>query len=130
MLEHPNSSWEQKTTHLVDKSLCYGMSADGEKLSSANDKLVNIEKQLKSLPEAVQSHSADAVNLNLQNPQVNQNFNRFCKLCRTEGHTVMYCPRKQNQSNFQNQIIYRPRQKKVGDSSNRSFRLFQSNQNR
>ena len=52
MLEHPNTTWEQLTTHLINKDLCYAMSADGEEHSSSNDKLVNIEKELKSLQEA------------------------------------------------------------------------------
>ena len=129
MLEHPNTSWEQLTTHLINKDLCYAMSADGEEHSSSNDKLVNIEKQLKSLQEALQSHSVNAVNLNPQNPRMNQNFTRFCKICRMEGHTVMYCPRKRNQSNFQNQNLYRPRQNNVGEYPNRNFRPFQRNQN-
>ena len=102
MLEYPNTTWEQLTTHLINKDLCYAMSADGEGHSSSNDKLVNIEKQLKSLQEALQSHSVNAVNLNPQNPRMNQKFTRFCKICRREGHTIMYCPRKQNQSIFQN----------------------------
>ena len=54
MLEHSNTTWEQLTTHLINKHSCYAMSAGGEKLSSSNDKLVNIEKQLKSLQEALQ----------------------------------------------------------------------------
>ena len=77
MLQHPNTTWEQLTTHLINKDLCYAMSADGEEHSSSNDKLVNIEKQLKSLQEALQSHSVNAVNLNPQNPRINQKFTRF-----------------------------------------------------
>ena len=126
MLEHPNTTWEQLTTHLINEDLCFALSAYGEEFSSSINKLVNIEKQLKSLQEALQSHS---VNLNLQNPRMNQNFTRFCKLCRTEGHTVMYCPSKQNQSNFQNQNFYRRRQINFGEYSNRTFRPYQRNQN-
>ena len=129
MLEHPNTTWEQLTTHLIDKDLCYAMKADGEEYFSSNDNLVNFEKQLKSLQEALQSQNVNAVNLNPQNPQMNQNFTRFCELCQTEGHTVMYCPRKQNQSNFQNQNLYRPRQNTFGEYPNRNFRSFQRNQN-
>ena len=81
------------------------------------------------MQEALQSHSVYAVNLNTQNPQMNQIFTPFCKLCRTEGHTVMYSPRKQNQSNFQSQNFYRPDQNLFGDYSNRTFRPFQRNQN-
>ena len=94
MPEHPNTSWEQLTIHLINKDLCYAKSADAEEHSSLNDKLVNIENQLKKLQEALQSHSVNAVNLNPQNPRMNQNFTRFCKLRRGEGHTVMYCLRK------------------------------------
>ena len=129
MLEHPNTTWQQITTHLINKDLCYAMNADGVEHSSSNDKLVNIEKQLKSLPEALQSHSVNAVNLNPQNPRMNQNFTHFCKICQTEGHTVMYCPRKQNRSYFQNQNLYRPRQQNFGEHPNRNFRPFQRNQN-
>ena len=94
MPEHPNTTWEQLTTLLIKKDLCYAMSAAGEELSSSNGNLANIEKQLKSLQEALRSHSVNAVMLNLQNPRLNQNFTRSCKFCRKEGHTVMYCPRK------------------------------------
>ena len=80
MLEHPNTTWEQLFTHLINKDLCYAMSADGEEHSSSNDKLVNIENQLKSLQEALQSHSVNAVNQNPQNPRMNQNFTRFAKV--------------------------------------------------
>ena len=128
MLEHPNTTWEQSTTHLNNKDLCYPMSADGEEFSSSIDKLANSEKQLKSLQEALQSHIKNAVNLLPQDPQTNQIFTRFCKHCRTEGHTIMYCPRKQNQSNFQNQHFYRPRQNNFGEYSNRKFCAFQKNQ--
>ena len=112
MLEHPNTTWEQLATHLINKDLCYPMSADDEELSSLNERLVNIEKHLKSLQEALQSLNVNAVNLNPQYPRMNQKFTRFCKFCQTEGHTVLYCPKKQKQSNFQNQNFYRPRQKK------------------
>ena len=61
------------------------MRADGEEFSSSNDKLVTIEEQLKSLQEAFQSHSVNAVNLNPQNPQMNPNFTRFRKPGHTEG---------------------------------------------
>ena len=57
MLEHPNTIWEQLTTHLINNNLCYAISADVEELSSSNDKLVNSEKQLQSLQEALQSHT-------------------------------------------------------------------------
>ena len=63
------------------------MSADGEEFSSLNDKLVNIEKLLKSLQEALQLHSVNAVNLHPQNTRMNQNFTHSCKFCRTEGHS-------------------------------------------
>ena len=89
MLEHPNTTWEQITTSVVNKELCYAMSADGVEPSSLNDKPVNLEKQLKSLQEALPSHIVKAVNLNPQNPRLNQNFTRFCKFCRAEGHTVL-----------------------------------------
>ena len=128
MLEHPNTTWEQLTTHLITKHSCYAMKADDEELSSSNDKLVNIEKQLKGLQEALQSHSVNAVNLNPQNPRMNQNFTRFYKLCQTEVHTVMHCPRKENQPNFQNQNFYRPRQMNFGEHPNRNSRQFQRNQ--
>ena len=88
------------------------MSADGEELSSSNDKVVNIEKQLRSLQESLQSHSVKAVNLNPQKSRMNRSSTRFCKFFRTEGQTVIYCPRKQNQSSLQNHNYYRPRQKK------------------
>ena len=71
MLEHSNFTWEQLTNQLINKDLCYAMSADGKEISSSNDKLVNIEKQLKSLQEALQSHSTHAVNLNMRNSQMN-----------------------------------------------------------
>ena len=129
MFEHPNTTWELLTTHLINKDLCYAMSADGEELFSSNDKLVNNEKQLKCLQETLQSQSVNAVNINRQNAQLNQNFRHFCKLCQTEGHTVLYCPRKQSQSNFQNQIFYIPRQNNFGEYPNRNFRPFQKNQN-
>ena len=68
MLEHPNTTWEQLATHLINKNLCFAMSAYGAEPSSSKDKLVKIEKQLKSLQQALQSHSVNAVNLNPQNP--------------------------------------------------------------
>ena len=64
-----------------------------------------------------------------KNPWKNQNLTRFCQLCRTEGHTVMYCPGKQIQSNFQNQKFYRPRQNNFGEYSNRNFRPLHRNRN-
>ena len=68
VLEHPNITWEQLTTHLIKKDLCYTMSADGWARSSSNEKLVNVEKQLKSLQEGLQSHRVNAMNINPQNP--------------------------------------------------------------
>ena len=105
MLANPKITWERITTHLIKKYLSYAMSADGVEFSSLNDNFQNIEKQLKSVQEALQSHSVNALNLNSQNPWVNQSFTRFCKLCRTEWHTVMHSPRKQNQSNFHHQFF-------------------------
>ena len=102
VLEHPKSTWEEITIHLVNKDLCFAMSTDGQEISSSNHKMVSIEKQLRKLKEALQSHSVKAVNLNPQSLRMNQNFTRFCELCHTEGHTVMYCPKKRNQSIFEN----------------------------
>ena len=42
MLEHTKTTLEQLTTHLINKQSCYAMSADGDEISSSNDKLVNI----------------------------------------------------------------------------------------
>ena len=78
MLEHQNTTWQQLTTHLINKELCYAMSADSEELSSSMDEWVNIGKQLKSFQEALQSDSVNAVNINPQNPRRNQNFTQFC----------------------------------------------------
>ena len=68
MLENPKTTWERITAHLIKKYSSYAMSADGVEFSSLNDNFLNIEKQLKSLQEALQSHSVNALNLNSQNP--------------------------------------------------------------
>ena len=128
MLEHPGTTWEELKTHLINKDLCYAMSTDGES-SNSNSKLTNIETQLKELKESLQNQSINAVNLNPHNPRMNQNFTRFCKICRKEGHTMMYCWKRQNQTNFQNQNSNRQQQYNNGDYSNRNFRPPQGNQN-
>ena len=71
MLENPSTTWKQLTADLNNEDLCYAMSAEGEDLSSSNDKVVNIEKQLKSLQQALQSHSVNEKNLNRRNHRVN-----------------------------------------------------------
>ena len=130
MLEHPYTTWEQLTTHFISKDLCYAMvkSADGEEISFSNHKLINNEKQFKILQGALQSHRVNAVNLNPQNSPMNQNLTRFCKIYQTEGHTVLYCPRKQNHSNFR-KTFYRPQLNNFGEYSNRNFCPFQRNHN-
>ena len=64
MLEHLNTTSEQLTTHLINKDLCYALSAAGEEFCSSIGKLVGIDKQLKCLQEALELHSANALNLN------------------------------------------------------------------
>ena len=119
ILEHPNTTWDKLTTHLIiSKDLCNAMSADGEELSSSNDKLVNLEKQLRSLQEAFQSQSVNAVNLDPQNSRMKQNFTRFCKLCRTEGHTVMYCHKKTEPVKF-------PKPKFLSPTTHKLWRISQ-----
>ena len=98
-MEHPNATWNEVSTHLINKDLSYQ-----DCTSFLNDKELNkaqmasLGQELENLRTELKEHRLNALEGNQKSTDPNQkgrkNAERFCGCCRTNGHTPNYCRKK------------------------------------
>ena len=98
-MEHPNATWNDFSTHLINKDVSYQVSTsflnDEEQSKAQTDSL---GQELKNLRTELKEHRISALEGNERpvdpNQKGRQNATRFCGYCRTNGHTPNYCRKK------------------------------------
>ena len=101
LMEHPNATWNDFSTHLINKDVFYKVSTsflnDEEQnkaqMTSLGQKLKNLRTELKEYRINASEGNQRHVDPN-QKGRRNQNATRFCGYCRTNGYTPSYCRKK------------------------------------
>ena len=99
LMEHPNATWNDFSTHLINKDVSYQVSTsflnDEEQ---KNAQMASLGQELKNLRTELKEHRINALEGNQRpvdpNQKGRQNATRFCGYCRTNGHTPNYSRKK------------------------------------
>ena len=98
LMEHPNATWNDFSTHLINKDVSYQVSnsfLNDEEQNKA--RMASLGQELKNLRTKLKEHRINALEGNQRpfdpNQKGRQNATRFCGYCRTNGHTSKYCRR-------------------------------------
>ena len=98
-MEHPNATWKEFSTHLINKDVSYKISTsflNDEEQNKAQ--MASLEQKLKNLRTELEEHRVNALEGNQRpvdpNQKRRQNTTRFCGVCRTNGHTLSHCRKK------------------------------------
>ena len=99
LMEHPNATWNDFSTHLINKDVYYQVSTiflNDEEQNKAQ--MASLGQELKNLRTELKEHRVNALEGNQRpvdpNQKGRQNATRFCGYCRTNGHTPNYCRKK------------------------------------
>ena len=98
-MEHPNASWNNFSTHLINREFSYQVSTsflNDEEQNKAQ--MASLGQELKNLRTELKEHRVNALEGNQRpvdpNQKGRQNATRFCGYCRTNGHTPRFCRKK------------------------------------
>ena len=99
LMEHPNATWNDFSTHLTNEEVSYQVSTsflNDEEQNKAQ--MASLDKNKKNLRTELKEHRINALEGNQRpvdpNQKGRQNTTRFCGYCRTNGHTRNYCRKK------------------------------------
>ena len=99
LMEHPNATWNDFSTHLINKDVSYQVSTsflNDEEQNKAQ--MASLGQELKNLRTELMEHRVNALEGNQRpvepNQKGRQNATRFCGYCRTNGHTPSFCRKK------------------------------------
>ena len=100
MIENPNTGWETFTNHIITKDLTLIVATDPANKTST-DKMTSLETQIKELTKLIENQEVSAINeqhsFRRRDPNIKgrPNNTRFCDYCRTNGHSISRCSKKQ-----------------------------------
>ena len=99
LMEHPNATWNDFSTHLINKDVSYQVSTSFLKDEEQNKaQMASLGQVLKNLRTELKEHRVNALEGNQRpvdpNQKGRQNATTFCGYCRTNGHTASYCRKK------------------------------------
>ena len=99
LMEHPNATWNDFSTHLINKDVSYQVSTsflNDEEQNKAQ--MASLGQELKNLRTELKEQRINALEGNQRpvdpNQKGRQTATRFCGYCRTNGHTPNYCRKK------------------------------------
>ena len=99
LMEHPNATWNDFSTHLINKDVSYQVSTsflNDEEQNKAQ--MASLGQELRNLRTELKEHRINALEGNQRpgdpNQKGRQNATRFCGYCRTNGQTPNYCRKK------------------------------------
>ena len=99
LMEHPNETWNDFSTHLINKDVSYQVSTsflNDEEQNKAQ--MASLGQELKNLRAELKEHRVNALEGNQRSVDPNQkgrqNATRFCGYCRTNGNTPNFCRKK------------------------------------
>ena len=96
LMEHANATWNDFSTHLINKDVSYQVSTSFLNHEERNKaQMASLGQELKNLRTELKEHRVNALEGNQRpvdpNQKGRQNATRFCGYCRTNGHTPKYC---------------------------------------
>ena len=99
LMEHPIATWNDFSTHLINKDLSYQVSTSFLNDDEQNKaQMSSLAQKLKNLRTKLKEHRVNALEGNQRPVDLNQkgrqNSKRFCGYCKTNGHTPNYCRKK------------------------------------
>ena len=107
LMEHPNATWNDFSTHLINKDISYQVSnsfLNDEEQNKAQ--MASLGQELKNLRTELKKHRVNAVEGNQRpvdpNQKGRQNATRFCGYCRTNGRTPSFCRKKIREEEIKN----------------------------
>ena len=99
LMEHPNATWNNFSTHLINKDVSYQVSAsflNDEEQNKAQ--MASLGQELQNLRTELKDYRINALEGNQRpvdpNQKGRQNATRICGYCRANGHTPNYCRKK------------------------------------
>ena len=99
LMEHPNATWNELSTHLINKDVSYQVSTsflNDEEQNKAQ--MASLGQEIKNLQTELKEHRINALEGKQKpidpNQKGRQNATRFCGYCRTNGHTPNVCRKK------------------------------------
>ena len=98
-MEHPNATWNDFSTHLINNHVSYQVSTSFLNDAEQNKvQMASLGQELKNLRTELKKHRVNASEGNQRPVDLNQkgrqNATRFCGYCRTYGHTPSFCRKK------------------------------------
>ena len=99
LMEHPNATWNDFSTHLIIKDVSYQVSTsflNDEEQNKAQ--MASLGQELKNRRTELKEHRVNALEgkqrLVEPNQKGRQNVTRFCGYCGINGHTPSFCRKK------------------------------------
>ena len=99
LVEHPNATWNDVSTHLINKDVSYQVSTSFLNDEEQNNvQMASLGQEVKNVRTELKEHRVNALEGNQElidpNQKGRQNATRFCVYCRTNRHTPNYCRKK------------------------------------
>ena len=99
LMEHPNATWNDFSTHLTNKVVSYQVSTSFQNDEEQNTaQMASLGQELKNLRTELKEQRINALGGNQRtvdpNQKGRQNSTRCCGNCRTNGHTPNNCRKK------------------------------------
>ena len=99
LMEHPNATWNDFSTHLINKDVSYQVSTSFLKDEEQNKaQMASLGHELKNLRTELKEHRVNDLGGNQRpvdpNQKGRQDATRFCGYCITIGQTPNYCRKK------------------------------------
>ena len=99
LMEQPNASWNEFSTHLINKDVSYKVSTNFLNDEEQNKvQMASLGQELKNLRIEQKEHRVNALEGNQKgidpNQKGRQNAKRFLRVFRTNGHTLSYSRKK------------------------------------
>ena len=99
LMEHPNATWNDFSTHLNNEDVSYEVSTSFLNDEEQNEaQMASLGQELKKLRTELKEHRINALEGNRRpvdpDQKGRQNATRFCGYCRTNENTPKYCRKK------------------------------------
>ena len=99
LMENPNATWNDFSTRIIQRDVSFEVSSNFSNDEEQTEaQMATLGQEMKNLRSELQEHRVNAVDGNSRkvdpNQKGRQNATRFCKYCRTNGHTPSWCRKK------------------------------------
>ena len=98
LMEHPSAIWSNFPTHVIRKDVSFQVFSNFLNDEQSKAELATLGQEIQNLPSELQEHRFKAVEGAFKPVDPKQrgrkNATRFCKYCRTIGHTPIWWRKK------------------------------------